>query len=322
MNVRTAIRAAGRLLIQTAFRTPSRPMAERLAVLAGHRWPGALSQRGALMREIARHHRAPLVAELLCGARMSVPPIPDGVGLYVTGDYQAETSTTRCVARHLSPGDTFLDIGANLGFYTLLAATRVGARGHVHAFEPQPALAACIARSIELNQFHAFVTVTQAAVTDRHGETISLHLPPNEDHIGVASIYPHGWLRNGTTTPVRTVTIDAHLADHPSSGPCVVKLDVEGAELTALRGMPALLSSGRVNLLIVELSPPVRHDDPAAGEANAADPVKITTYLASFGFRPFAIAPSGALATMVTDTALSHLSAVTNIAFVDASDKS
>lgn len=142
------------------------------------------------------------------------------------------------LAAHLHPGDVFYDIGANVGFFTLIAARLVGPRGRVVAFEPVTANAAAIRRNIALNHF-TNITVIEAAVSDHEGEEDLLVT----DHGGGAALTsakapPAHPGSSHTAVRTATTTIDGLLAREEIPAPVMVKIDVEGAELEVLRGMP------------------------------------------------------------------------------------
>ncbi|MEM6315117.1 MAG: FkbM family methyltransferase [Planctomycetota bacterium] len=175
------------------------------------------------------------------------PDVAMAFGLY-------ELDTLRVLRKHLQPGSVFVDGGANLGYFTLHAA-RLGAT--VHAFEPDPANRARLEANLAANDLTA--TVHPAALTDTPG-SLTLHHPPEGDHFnhGQTSLL-ESLAAGGTTSTVDAVRLDAQL-DHAD----VIKLDVEGAELGALRGMAGLLSGERPPTLVVEVNGPACR---AAGHA-------------------------------------------------------
>jgi FkbM family methyltransferase len=154
---------------------------------------------------------------------------------------------TPCFGALLRPGDCLLDIGANIGFFTLLGAKLVGSTGCVHAVEAAPEIAALLRANLELNPFHN-VFVHELAVSDRRG-TLEFHTA-TRNHSGISSIRDLG-PRTATTTRLPCNTIDSLLDEIPSV--TLAKLDVEGAEMLALRGMGRLLQRDQP-YLIVELS--------------------------------------------------------------------
>jgi len=315
-----ALKWAARLALRATFSSPAGPLAEHAVRSIARRAPYTLPGRGVLVAELSRVKKEQLVAELLCGAKMSVPPIPEGVSVYLAGCLMGEEPTTNCLTCELEPGDCFLDIGANLGFYSLLAATRVGSAGQVHAFEPQPALAAQLRRSVELNDFSERVTVNNVAVTDRDGETVELHLAEDQTRTGIASIFAHEWLASvGMNVP--TCNIDSYVGTHPSAGTYVIKIDIEGAELMALRGMAGLLARAKTKLLVVELFP-AYIEFPGGKrllpDQNAATPLNVVSYLAHYGYEPRAINRNGSLGDALSLEKVVGLELTTNVAFVKA----
>jgi FkbM family methyltransferase len=149
------------------------------------------------------------------------------------------------IAEHLAEGDVFYDIGANIGFFSLIAARRVGPAGRVYAFEPVPENAAAISRSARLNGFDA-VDVFNVAVGSNNGRTELLLAR----HIGgatLASVGPPPDLRG--TIEVEIVTIDTLIAQRGLRAPTLVKVDVEGAELEALTGMAETIRTHRPTVL-------------------------------------------------------------------------
>jgi len=147
------------------------------------------------------------------------------------------------------PGATVLDIGANVGAYSLLFATWVGDAGRVYAFEPAPGARAGLARHLALNGLADRVIVQPEAVSDR------ISLSP---FMGAGASGDNRLLKakgRGAIT-VRTVTIDDFCT---ASGikPDVIKIDVEGGELAALRGARLTITERPALALFVELHPAV-----------------------------------------------------------------
>jgi FkbM family methyltransferase len=149
------------------------------------------------------------------------------------------------IAGHLTESDVFYDIGANIGFFSLIAARRVGPNGRVYAFEPVPENAAAISRSARLNGFEA-VDVFNVAVGSANGRT-ELMLARHIGGATLASVGPPPDLRG--TIDVEIVTVDRLIAQRGLRPPTLVKVDVEGAELDALKGMAETLRTHRPTVL-------------------------------------------------------------------------
>jgi FkbM family methyltransferase len=153
------------------------------------------------------------------------------------------------------PGATVIDVGANVGFYALLAAGQVGQAGRVIAFEANPALVDLLSASVDINGFLDRCTVENLAVYS-HEADLTLNVPAR--HRGSASLWrgdaPHGWLDGEiTVVQVRAVTLDAYFP--PGTKIDVLKMDIEGAELAAFQGARRLLSENPDISVIAEFTP-------------------------------------------------------------------
>jgi len=163
-------------------------------------------------------------------------------GTFSSADYAAEANelpVQEAIASLLRPGDVFFDIGANVGFFSLIAARCVGSEGRVFAFEPVPDIAAQLVTNAGLNGF-TNITVLPFAIADRDG---SMNLQTTR-HPGGATL--EGFGTPGDRTGVITVTgrsLDSLVSEGAIPPPNVIKVDVEGAESAVLRGATALLSS-------------------------------------------------------------------------------
>jgi FkbM family methyltransferase len=140
---------------------------------------------------------------------------------------------------------TVVDIGANVGYYALLASRRTGPGGVVYAFEPDPRSFTALTRNIEANDAPN-VRASRLAVSDRRGPR-SLHLSEVAGHTSL-----HRW----SAGAARTVRVDAvALDDLGLRDVRVVKMDIEGEEPAALRGMRETLQRSPELELFVEWNP-------------------------------------------------------------------
>jgi FkbM family methyltransferase len=151
----------------------------------------------------------------------------------------------RWLCRHLSPGDVLFDIGANVGFLTVLGARLVGEQGFVVAFEPVPENALQLKRNVQLNDFR-HVIVVEAAISDQLG-TASFVLPPGRRDGGRLASQTE---RESPTTEVQVLTIDHWLREFEGPKPTVLKIDAEGAEIDVLRGSQDILRTERPAILV------------------------------------------------------------------------
>lgn len=149
------------------------------------------------------------------------------------------------LAEHLQNGSVFYDIGANVGFFTVIGAKLVGPDGRVHAFEPVPENVACIRHNIAINNFRN-VQVWQNAVSDISGPG-ELQLAHYSGGSALATVAPPPDLKG--LISVDLVTVDELVQQQEVKPPTVVKIDVEGAEIQVLRGMRQTIKRYRPVLL-------------------------------------------------------------------------
>lgn len=168
-------------------------------------------------------------------------------------------------------GATVLDIGANVGAYTLLFAQWVGRSGRVFAFEPSPSAARGLRQHLSLNAVDN-VEVIEAAVCDRQGSG-RLYVNGSDGSSSLVGNAQRDW----RFVVVRTTTIDDFCSAR-SIAPDVVKIDVEGAEVDVLRGAGRTLGSGRP-VVFVELHPSV-------WRTRGIDAADVARELGERGFEP------------------------------------
>lgn len=156
---------------------------------------------------------------------------------YVSGAY--EESVQDCLASVLTTDQVFYDIGANVGFFSLLAATIVGCHGRVVSIEPHPLTAGQLVRQMRVNGYDA--TVLKVALSDYEGTGTFDDSAPSV----MAS------LKANTDGP--TITVPVTTLDNISKSfrtPDVIKIDVEGEELQVLDGARHLLEEHHPTLIV------------------------------------------------------------------------
>jgi FkbM family methyltransferase len=167
----------------------------------------------------------------------------------------------------LRPADLFLDVGANIGSYTLLASKVIGA--NCVAIEPIAETVAHLRDNLALNAIEDHVRVEECAV----GETAGVvQMTPNEDSINRVVEAAAG-SRDVVEIPCRT--LDEIIGSGPA--PQVMKMDIEGFELPALRGATRMLSNSELRACIIEVWSKSNTDD------RTAHPV--LALMANFGFK-------------------------------------
>lgn len=167
-------------------------------------------------------------------------------------DAAGEAWVFQKMAEILKPGDGFLDIGANFGFHTLFAAKKIGAKGQIVAIEPIPKNLRILRKNIQLNGIARNTRIEEAAISDSSAPfvamgataggpdvTAAIHLKPTE---GTLKVPNRAW---------------DSFSWSREFAPNLVKIDIEGAELSALKSgveflkrvHPILLIEVHVNLL-------------------------------------------------------------------------
>ena len=179
--------------------------------------------------------------------------------IYCTGGW--EPLETQVIAAALKPGDTFVDVGANIGFFSLLADRLVGSEGRVHAVEATPSTADLLDDNIALNGAGTII-VHRCAAGERTG-TASM-VVDETGNIGSNHLARDGEASEGGNAPIVLRRLDELLDGEAIR---LIKLDIEGAEAMALRGAGALLDGDDAPALLFEFTPHMLRrlgDDPAA----------------------------------------------------------
>lgn len=152
--------------------------------------------------------------------------------------------------RHVRAGDVVWDIGANVGFYTLLSSWLAGPTGKVVAFEPLPRNLRFLRDHVKINAL-TNVEIIDAAVSDRAGTAEFVEGDDGaQGHL--SDIAP-----GGKRHTVKLVSIDGLLSERDLPRPTLVKIDVEGAEAAVIRGARALLSESHPTIFLATHGPAV-----------------------------------------------------------------
>ena len=207
---------------------------ERRADLA-RRFRAGRASRALLSTASDWYGRAPVpiaggLGHLLYVSTADLPLDHAHAGLIVRGTL--EPPVQEALRRLLAPGDVFYDVGANVGFFTLIGARLVGPEGRVVAFEPVPWCATAVAHNIALNGFeHAQIRTAAVGGADGRsrllvvGEASWSHLESTGRHADVRD-----------EIDVDVVALDSLVAAGTIPPPDVLKIDTEGAELQAIEG--------------------------------------------------------------------------------------
>lgn len=155
-----------------------------------------------------------------------------------------EYAKQRLFAKEIKAGAVVFDIGANVGFYTLLASLLVGPQGRVLAFEPAPRNIDFLRKHVRLNRIDN-VEVMEVAVSDAFG-VAAFDLGPDNSQ---------GRIAQGGELTVRTVCLDGLVAAGEIPVPDYIKIDVEGAEMSVLTGAQNMLKDCHPTIFLATHSP-------------------------------------------------------------------
>jgi FkbM family methyltransferase len=178
---------------------------------------------------------------------MYVSTRDEGLGPHLIGDGFWELWITRVMADVVMPGMVCIDAGANVGYYTLLLAELTGTIGKVVAIEPMPGTRRLLERNVAINGFSGIVDVKGVAVGDGPG-TVTLYMPPGEPKNAlICDSPPHPDWESATTPLVAIDDMGLPRVDF-------VKIDVEGAEIAAWRGMRATVLANPQIQIVMEVN--------------------------------------------------------------------
>jgi FkbM family methyltransferase len=170
----------------------------------------------------------------------------DSLNLSINGVY--EPFETELVKKEIRKGDVVLDVGANIGYYTLIFAKLVGENGKVFAFEPDPSNFALLKKNVEINGYKN-ITLVQKAVSNKTGKT-KLYL--SDRNLGDHRIYDsHDGRR---CIEIDAIRLDDYFKNYNGKID-FIKMDIQGAEGGAIQGMCSLLKKNKNVKIVTEFWP-------------------------------------------------------------------
>jgi FkbM family methyltransferase len=176
------------------------------------------------------------------GQSLNLLVLPQYELAYIRGDH--EPSIQNLMTSVLRQGDVFFDVGAHIGFFSLIAGRVVGSTGSVVAIEPDPGNFVRLTANIARNGMN-WVKPIHAVALDRHGKAPFMRSAP------ASSGMEGRVVSEGSATAVGDLRVDClMLDDHFSHRRGAVKVDVEGAELLVLKGAPRLLAEGQLTWIV------------------------------------------------------------------------
>lgn len=214
-----------------------------------YRW-----QPKALRWDYLRKYRpaTPLITRLGDDLKVRIYP-KDVLGRYIYIDGVFERDCWNFVKGFLRPGMVVFDLGANFGQYTLLAARRVGEHGRVHSFEPSARMFGELQFNVELNSLSARCTLNRLAVSDAAGTARLSRYEEGAEVYGSLGTHQRSEATVVGHEDVQTVRLDDYCEAHRIDHIDFVKMDIEGAELLALRGAGRLLSRADAPTILLEM---------------------------------------------------------------------
>lgn len=237
------------------------------------------------------------------GIRILVDTRSIDIGIHLLTLGRWETAYTTLFSRLLKPGHTVLDLGANHGVYALLASQIVGPTGRVDAFEPNPRLARLVDLSLRLNGYGGWAQVHAVGASDTAG---TARLVFNDNFSGGGAVALEGSRDAGRDgIDCRLVVLDQMFAD-PAYRPDVIKMDVEGHEGRALRGMRRILERAPDIRIMMEFVPDMM-------ARSGVDAAEVAAMLAGAGLRPWMIGEDGSLTATGWDALLLEAEGIQNI---------
>ncbi len=182
-----------------------------------------------------------------------------------------ELNETNFIKDSINKGDIVIDIGANIGYFTLLFARLVGDTGKVYSFEPDPRNCLLLEKNVQINNY-SNVLLEKKAVSDK-SEKSQLYMteftPGSSMHKGNSALIDE--------IDVDVVTLDDYFKTN-SIRPDFIKIDIEGYELNALKGMKSILQFSDKTKIMIEYNPLTKF-------FFNSDPMDSLTFLDELGYK-------------------------------------
>ncbi|BBW97631.1 FkbM family methyltransferase [Geobacillus icigianus] len=202
--------------------------------------------------------------------------------IYNYGYY--EKNETQFLLKKIQSGQTVFDLGANVGYYTLILAQRVGVNGVVHSFEPDSKNFSQLIENIHLNQL-SNVVANQLAVSNNNGY---VNLYSNSKENGGMKSFVQQSEYVYSQEKVATIRLDNYIEQNKIDKVDFIKADIEGAEMLAFQGAENLLSSSDAPDIMLEINPS------SLSKLGFSD-VELQKLLIDYGYKIYLIEDSGTL---------------------------
>jgi FkbM family methyltransferase len=246
----------------------------------------ALESAARRMCQTARLSDDQLICRVLGKYIMYVDPRDRGITPHLALNGFWEAWVTVALARLVQPGWRCVDVGANVGYFTVLIADAVGPDGRVAALEPNPAIAQWLELNVYVNGFGRWVDIHRVAAADSDGSDVDLVVDATNP--GVSTICAAAG-RSGDAVAALTATVDRLTAAWPVVN--LVKIDAEGAEPAIWNGMRRTLACNPDVVVLMEFTPSLY-----------ADPLGFLDEIEAAGFALRQVAADGNIVPLLRDT--------------------
>jgi FkbM family methyltransferase len=200
------------------------------------------------------------LTQLHTGHKIYVDTRDVGIASHLMMEGKWEPWIERVIMRELRAGMAVADVGANFGYYTLLSAAAVGPTGKVFSIEANPHLVRLLRQSVSVNGFSNWVEVFPIAISDRVSEA---YLTFDYAYSGGGQVsYENAPSETYTQFPVETAPLDQIIASNVKVD--FMKIDIEGAEVLAIRGAKRILDApGNLSIVMEFYRPAIERFEPA-----------------------------------------------------------
>jgi FkbM family methyltransferase len=209
-----------------------------------------------------------ILCRILGKFKFFADPLDHSISPHLVMDGYWEPRTTATIIDLLSPGMVAIDVGANLGYFTVLMASLVGTDGRVIAFEPNPRMAERLRATLMLSGFEPRVDFHQDVLGETNGEQVQFQISTN--HPGGSRVGSVQFAEKASIT-LQTRQLDTVPGALEAA---LVKIDAEGMEEAIWNGMTAMIKGSSLRYVIIEFSPSCYHD--AAGMLDRAEAAGFT----------------------------------------------
>lgn len=188
------------------------------------------------------------IVNVALGAKLKIYTKDPGIGLPLLVKHSYEPKQTQLFLDIISPGNVVLDIGANVGYYTILSSSKVGNKGRVFAFEPNPETFKLLSENVKLNQC-SNVTLEKKAISNVVGR---VYLDCQRFNKGDSSISHY---KSDKTLTTESITLDCFVKTYPQVFVDVIKMDIEGSEIMVLNAARTAFNRWKSCKLFIEYNP-------------------------------------------------------------------